>query len=203
MNEGNIDVVDGPASSDDDAEEETVVVLDPSKLEAGVLKAMKASDGSESARANDHLPTTRLPPLTPPPAPTAALSAQAAPSRTTSTMPPTNAAPVPAPAKASWFRALLSSGSPPPAEETGEPDVMTARHRLATGCVAIACAFAAIGLIFAFRPVPSLAASAPVVVAATVVAHAIKAIGAGALCYGLLRMAERLSVRPGIGIRRD
>jgi hypothetical protein len=88
--------------------------------------------------------------------------------------------------KPSWFRALLTTTSPPPAP-------VDSRRTVVLGCVLAACAFAAIALIFAFRSPPYLEAMPPVVAAMVLLTHAMLAIGAGALTYGLLRMAERIS----------
>jgi hypothetical protein len=199
MNEANIDVV-----------------LDPDITKEGEATAQR----SAIAAAEDRLPTTRLPPIAPPPLRPPSVPPGALPpsvvvsSRNTPTVPPQSG---PAPleattrfraesspqAKPSWFRALLTTTSPPPALEA---DPHSVRRSVAVGCVVAACAFAVIALSFAFRAPPSLGTQQPVVAATMVLAHALLALGAGALSYGLLRIAERLSstrVDPAAGIGQD
>jgi len=150
------------------------------------------------------LPTTRLPPITPPPlrpasVPPGVLGSGVASSRNTPTVPPQAhpleptvkfpTDPVRSP-KPSWFRSLLTTTSPPPAAESLDPG--SVRRTVGVGCVAAACAFAVVALVFAFRAPPPLGTMPPVVAATVVIAHALLAIGAGALSYGLLRIAERL-----------
>lgn len=134
------------------------------------------------AAVEDRLPTTRLPPISPPPRVTV---------HPDTLQPP----------KPSWFRALLTTTSPPPAPLAVE--LLAVRRMVAIGCVLAACAFAIIALVFAFRPAPSLDTMQPVVAATVVLTRALLAIGAGALTYGLLRMAERLSserAMVGVGV---
>jgi hypothetical protein len=189
MNEANIDVV-----------------LDPEATKEGEATA-KGSGITATEERPPAAPAARLPPITPPPLrppsvppgnlpPSVVVS-----SRNTPTVPPQSG---PAPlettqkylpetgAKPSWFRALLSTTSPPPAAAV-EGDPYAVRRSVAVGCVVAACAFAGIALFFAFRPAPSLGTMQPVVAAVVVLAHAFLALGAGALSYGLLRIAERMS----------
>jgi hypothetical protein len=177
------------------------VVLDPEVTKEGEATAQR----SAIAVAEDRLPTTRLPPITPPPlrppsVPPGALPSVVVSSRNTPTVPPQSGpGPLDATAKyqaagqpkPSWFRALLTTTSPPPAAVDYDPYAM--RRSVAVGCVVAACAFAVVALVFAFRPPPSLGTMQPVVAATVVLAHALLALGAGALSYGLLRIAERMS----------
>jgi hypothetical protein len=201
MNEANIDVVLDPEVTKEGEATAQRSAIDSSEESAGVLPARRPI-----AAAEERLPATRLPPIAPPPMRPPSVPPGALPpsvivsSRNTPTLPPQSA---PAPleattkylpetgAKPSWFRALLSTTSPPPA--TVEVDPYGVRRSVAVGCVVAACAFAAIALVFAFRPPPSLGTMQPVVAATVVIAHALQALGAGALSYGLLRIAERMS----------
>jgi hypothetical protein len=191
MNEANIDVV-----------------LDPDVTKEGDVSVERAA----IAAAEERLPTNRLPPIAPPPLrppsvpPGALPPAGGVSSRNTPTVPPqggrlpfesvarfgAESAP---PQKPSWFRALLTTTSPPPAPTEYDPQAL--RRTVAVGCVAVACVFAVLSLTFAFRAPPSLGTMQPVVAATVVLAHAALAIGAGALTYGLLRIAERLMSERG------
>jgi hypothetical protein len=73
---------------------------------------------------------------------------------------------------------------------------VAARRAVAVGCVVAACTFATLALIFAFQVPPPPSALPPVVEATVIVVHAVLALGAGALAFGLLRLAERLSAPP-------
>ncbi len=159
------------------------------------------------ATVEDRLPTTRLPPIAPPPMRAPSLSpppfgSGAVSSRNTPTVPPQSGraglearVSLPPetiqPPKPSWFRALLTTTSPPPA--TVALELIAVRRMVAVGCVVAACAFAVIALLFAFRAAPYLETMQPLVAATVVLTRALLAIGAGALTYGLLRIAERLS----------
>jgi len=189
-----------------------MIVVDPSKLEVEALRASRRADGPAP---DDHLPTTRLAPVGAPSPPSGAEGSQASASRNASTLPPRKASASEGGArsrresasyaKPSWLRALLTTTSPPPAQPAPDPAAADVtylpeasrdailRQRAAVACVVAACVCAVIALVFAFRPVVHLATTPAVVVAASVVAQAAKAIGAGALSYGFLRMAERLS----------
>jgi hypothetical protein len=190
MNEVNIDVVlDPPRTNDGDA---------------SVQRGQRAAGASH----DEHLPTTRLPPISPPPMrppsipPTGVVASGSGP-RNSPTIPPQAVAPTldAAPryyqepnvqAKPSWFRALLTSTSPPPAMG-GDLDIRRVRRVTAVVCACASVVFGAIALVFAFRAPPSLGTMPPLVAAAVVVEHALLALGSGALAYGLLRTAERLS----------
>lgn len=74
-----------------------------------------------------------------------------------------------------------------------EYDAVAARRAVAVGCVVAACTFAVLALVFAFQIPPSPSTLPPVIEATVIVAHAVLALGAGALAFGLLRIAERLS----------
>jgi hypothetical protein len=171
------------------------VDLDPDATSQGEASAERAA----ITATEDRLPTTRLPPIAPPPMRSPSVPPPPPPrsSRETPTVPPQSARPTTEaagrlavdavqPPKPSWFRALLTTTSPPPAPAG-------ARRTVVLGCVLAACAFAAIALVFAFRTPPSLDAMQPVVAAAVLLTHAMLAIGAGALTYGLLRIAERVA----------
>jgi hypothetical protein len=179
------------------------VVLDPDATSPGEPSSQSAAIAATAA-PEDRLPTTRLPPITPPPLrppsvppPPPPMPAGGLSSRETPTVPPSGRPPttegagryameaVQAP-KPSWFRALLTTTSPPPAPTDS-------RRSVVLGCVLAACAFAAIALILAFRSPPYLEAMPPLVAATVLLTHAMLAIGAGALTYGLLRIAERVS----------
>jgi hypothetical protein len=180
------------------------VVLEPDVTKEGIAPSERPA-----AAAEDPLPITRLPPIAPPPmrasmpsvstsaplprpSPPVSLPSATGSLETTTRFPPESGEQ----AKPSWFRALLTSTSPPPAMTAADSEALVLRRSVAVGCVVAACAFAIIALIFAFRP-PALTSALPPVVAATViVATAIQAVGAGALSYGLLRIAERLFAVP-------
>jgi hypothetical protein len=189
------------------------VVLDPDATSEGDVAVQRAAleasgerpQATKERAPDDRLPTTRLPPITPPPLRVPSVPPPPPPSpttpvlssRETPTVPPQSGRPTTEGAgryamdavqspKPSWFRALLTTTSPPPAPVDG-------RRTVVLGCVLAACAFAAIALIFAFRSPPYLEAMPPVVAAMVLLTHAMLAIGAGALTYGLLRMAERIS----------
>ncbi len=187
-------------------------LLDPDATSEGDIAAQQVAIAASAERAHsvkerapeDRLPTTRLPPIAPPPPrapsvppPPPPLVAPVLSSRETPTVPPQSGRPTTEGAgryamdavqspKPSWFRALLTTTSPPPA-------VVDTRRTVVLGCVLAACAFAAIALIFAFRSPPYLESMQPLVAAAILVTRGMLAIGAGALTYGLLRMAERIS----------
>jgi hypothetical protein len=204
MDETNVEVVLDP-----DATSEGDVAVQRAALEASGERPQAARKGSAP---DDRLPTTRLPPIAPPPlrppsvpppVPTSLTPPPVLSSRETPTIPPQSGRPTTEGAgryamdavqspKPSWFRALLTTTSPPPAPVDG-------RRTVVLGCVLAACAFAAIALIFAFRSPPYLEAMPPVVAAMVLLTHAMLAIGAGALTYGLLRMAERISSSTGTG----
>jgi hypothetical protein len=187
MNEGKIDVV-----------------LDPDVTKEGDAAIPRAAIPA----AEDRLPASRLPPIAPPPLRPPSVPPGVLPppgvvsSRNSPTLPPQGGRVPPpeaaprfpsedvAPPKPSWFRALLTTTSPPPAPAEFDPHSL--RRTVAVGCVAAACVFAVIALMFAFRAPPSLGTMQPVVAATVVLAHALLAIGAGALTYGLLRIGERL-----------
>jgi hypothetical protein len=195
------------------------VVLDPDVTKEGDSAIPRAATATANATAEDRLPVSRLPPIAPPPLRPPSVPPGVLPppgvvsSRNTPTVPPQGgrdvgrvppeAAPrYPSeeapPPKPSWFRALLTTTSPPPAPAEYDPHSL--RRTIAVGCVAAACVFAVIALMFAFRAPPSLGTMQPVVAATVVLAHALLAIGAGALTYGLLRIGERLlSERAGSG----
>jgi hypothetical protein len=195
MDESNVDVVLDP-----DATSEGEVAL------AAIAAAAEERPQARKDRSSDdRLPTTRLPPIAPPPLrapsvpppPPLSFAPPVLSSRETPTVPPQSGRPTTEGAgrlavdavagpKPSWFRALLTTTSPPPAP-------VDARRTVVLGCVLAACAFAVIALVFAFRSVPYLDTMQPVVAAAVVLTRAILAIGAGALTYGLLRIAERIS----------
>jgi hypothetical protein len=190
--------------------------LDPELLKEAEATAQRAA----LSDAAEHLPTTRLPPLTPPPT----LATAAIPPLSASFVPPPVApahapfvhpsAPPPAAApattldsnegttryrheappltKPSWFKALLASTFPPPAAVPGEHDAAAVRRKLVVTCVGFSLFFAAVALVTGLRGAPVDPTLSPVVVAAIVVARAIVAVGAGALSYGLLRIAERV-----------
>jgi hypothetical protein len=74
-----------------------------------------------------------------------------------------------------------------------EYDAVAARRAVAVGCVVAACTFAVLALVFAFEVPPAPSTLPPIVEATVIVVHAVLALGAGALAFGLLRIAERLS----------
>jgi hypothetical protein len=183
------------------------VVLDPDATSQGEASSQRAAIAASAivpaAAPEDRLPTARLPPIAPPPLrppsvppPPPPFAASGLSSRQTPTVPPSGRPMADAAGrlaidavqgpKPSWFRALLTSTSPPPAPAD-------ARRTVVLGCVLAACAFAAIALVFAFRNPPFLESMQPLVAATVLLTRAMLAIGAGALTYGLLRIAERIS----------
>jgi hypothetical protein len=146
--------------------------------------AVEAEDlPTEHIPALTRLPPISLPPLRPPMSPPAAtVLPSPLPPAQMPTLPPKNPPMMDA---ARRFR--------PDSSRPSEYDALGARRAVAVGCVVAACAFATIALIFAFRPPPSLGTMPPIQAASVVLANAILSLGAGALGYGLLRMAERLS----------
>jgi hypothetical protein len=172
--------------------------LDPDLLkdaEATNQRPALSSDG-------DELKTTRLPPLSPPPP-------------AVSSMPPLPSFPPPAmtptftlnegpprheaePAsKPSWLRALLTSTFPPPSpERAAGAKAPVSTTAAGTIFAVLGLVFAAVSLVTGLKGAPSDPTVAPIVSAALVIARALVALGAGALCFGMFRQAERLLVKP-------
>jgi hypothetical protein len=176
-------------------------------LDSGLLHDAEATNQRAALSPDgDELKTTQLPPMTPPPVPTASM-----PPLPPVTFPPMAPAPSfavddgttryrseapPASPKPSWLQALLTTTFPPPAH---------VRHANVASPVSMQTAgavFAGMGLVFAIvalvtglRGVPSDTSVAPVVAAAYVIARALVALGAGALSFAMFRQAERLLVR--------
>jgi hypothetical protein len=94
----------------------------------------------------------------------------------------------------SWLRTLLNSTLPAPGTYDANP---TAPIRPTTAGVVFAVlglVFALVALVTGLRGAPSEPIE-PVVAAATVLARALLALGAGALSFAMLRQAERLLVQ--------
>ena len=67
------------------------------------------------------------------------------------------------------------------------------RRRLTLACLGSAAFFLILALVFGLRGAPADPGLSPEVAAATVLSRAILAVGAGALSFGLLRLARRIS----------
>ena len=103
-------------------------------------------------------------------------------------------APPPA-AKPSWLRALLTTTFPPPgAMRNTNPDAPIRASTAGTIFAAMGLVFAIVALVTGLRGAPAEPME-PVVAAATVIARALIALGAGALSFAMLRQAERLLVQ--------
>ena len=194
--------------------------LDSDLLRDAEATAQRAALAPEA----DELKTTRLPPLTPPPPPPQDLVTSGIPPLPIVFPPPAIAPSFPpavtgpdasstgttryvskeeAPAgvpKPSWLRALLASTFPPPTgtgtKHAPPRSFHVSPHVAGTVCAVLGLAFALVALVTGLRGAPSEVSIAPVVVAATVLARTFIALGAGALSFGLFRMAERLLVPP-------
>jgi hypothetical protein len=144
--------------------------------------------------ATELLPAAKLPPISVPP-----LRSQSSPSHVAASgwaaqanmpaVPPQTPPPSLEPTRP--YRDSFRRAKPPV-----EYDAVAARRAVAVGCVVAACTFATLALIFAFQVPPPPSALPPVVEATVIVVHAVLALGAGALAFGLLRLAERLSASP-------
>jgi hypothetical protein len=103
----------------------------------------------------------------------------------------------PAPPQPSWLRGLFRSTHPADAELAGDAHAATLlRANVAGGLYAgLGLLFAIVSLVMGLRGVPAEPGLAPEVLAALVLAHALFAVGAGALSFALFARAERLLVR--------
>jgi hypothetical protein len=100
----------------------------------------------------------------------------------------------------SWLRALLTTAFPSQANDHGSAQGSLPVAALSTETVGVAFAilglvFAALALVVGLRGAPTDTDIAPVVAAALVLAHALLALGAGALSFAMFLRAERLLVR--------
>ena len=126
----------------------------------------------------DHLATTRLPALAPPPRP----------SRRTSqpTVPPF------AEPKHSWWRALLASTIGPPSPGITAGDARTVDLRIAAICAGAALVLFLVALGVGLAGAPS---QAPAIAVAVVAARSVFALGLLGVAFSILRMAERFFTR--------
>jgi len=175
-------------------------------LDSELLKDAEATNQRPALSPNgDELKTMQLPPLSPPPpktaplpvafpppAPAPFLAVNIATTRYPSQPPPMG--------RPSWLRALLTTAFPAQADDRGSSQGSLPVASLGTDTAGVA--FAVLGLVFAIvalvmglRGPPTDASIAPVVAAALVLAHALVALGAGALSFAMFLRAERLLVR--------
>lgn len=126
----------------------------------------------------DHLATTRLPALAPPPRP----------SRRTSQPPmPPLAEP-----KTSWWRALLASTLGPPSPGITAGDARTVDLRISAICAGAALVLFLVALGVGLAGAPS---QTPAIAVAVVAARSVLALGLLGVAFSLLRMAERFFTR--------
>jgi len=172
-----------------------------------------------SVTPEDHLQTTRLPAMTPPPfGPMGFSSAPPPPGGFTSSppsaviavaprlpsfaaepgesvSPASSASDAPA-AKPSWWRNLLTATFPPPRPDVVSADERALRRRAGSVAAISSLALLVASLLIGLRGAPAAEAA----VAATVVAsRAARALGLLGLVFALLRAAERLFFLPADG----
>jgi hypothetical protein len=159
---------------------------DVTKIVESAAMPLPAPAGSpDDQLATELLPAVKLPPISvPPPRSQSSPSGWSVQTNVPGAppQPPPQALEPPRPYRESFRR-----------RKVVEYDAVAARRAVAVGCVVAACTFAVLALVFAFQVSPSPSTLAPVVEATVIVAHAVLALGAGALAFGLLRVAERLS----------
>jgi hypothetical protein len=152
----------------------------------------------------DHLQTTRLPLISPPPVgifsslPPSAVVAVAPrvptfdPRPGDSIAPPSSTTDAPA-AKPSWLRGLLTATFPPPPPEAVTLDERILRKRAGSVAALLAMALVITSLVVGLRSAPAVE---PVVAATVVASRAALALGVLWFAFALLRIAERLFFFP-------
>jgi hypothetical protein len=134
---------------------------------------------THSVLPEDHLATTRLPPISPPPMRGPGGS-----------QPPPSMLPQRQP-RTSWWQALLTATFPPTPAPSAPTDERVVSRRIGLACGALSLVLLVIALGVGFRGVPSPFSSSPTVVAALVLARALMALGVLAFGYALLGIGER------------
>jgi len=129
---------------------------------------------------DDHLATTRMPPL-PRSLPIGATS-HAGPSQPLATAQPQ-------PPKGNWWRSLIASTLPPPARSP--TDQRFVDRAVAFLCSAVALVLLLVALLIGLRDAPSQSLVPASVAAAVVIARALLAVAVLAVAAMFLRMAER------------
>jgi|HubBroStandDraft_1064217.scaffolds.fasta_scaffold71570_1 hypothetical protein len=153
-----------------------------------------------SGAPEDHLQTTRLPAISPPPpglfssSPPSAVVAVAPrlpsfdPSSGESIAPPSSITDVP-PVRPSWLRGLLTTTFPPARAEILTVDERVLRRRTGSIAAVLALALVIASLVVGLRAAP---AAEPAVAATVVAVRAAMALGLLAFAFALIRTAERL-----------
>ena len=158
---------------------------DVTKIVEPAAMPLPSAGSPDDQLATELLPAVKLPPISVPP-----LRSQSNPSGwSVQTNVPGVSSPTPAQAVEPTRPYRESFRRTKPVEY----DAVAARRAVAVGCVVAACTFATLALVFAFQVPPPPSELPPVVEATVIVVHAVLALGAGALAFGLLRIAERLS----------
>ena len=139
-------------------------------------------DAERAPRAvpDDHLATTRLPPLP-----------RAAPINAGSHASPQPLAPAPQPPKGNWWRALIASTLPPPDRFPAAVDPRFVDRALALLCGATGLFLVLVAMIIGLREAPAQSLVPAGVAAVVVIARALFALAVLAFAAMLLRMAER------------
>jgi hypothetical protein len=180
--------------------------LDPDLLKEAEATQQRVALSPEG----EEMTTTRLPPLTPPPPPLQTTSVPPLPAAFppptpaptfaaahASTAPVLGSTPPAAPAphgRPSWLHALLTTTFPPPGAVNVNPEAPIRASTAGTVFAVLGLVFAVVALVTGLRGAPTDPIE-PVVAAATVIARALLALGAGALSFAMLRQAERLLVQ--------
>jgi hypothetical protein len=159
---------------------------------------------SSAIPPEDHLQTTRLPAISPPPAslfsssPPSAVIAVAPrlpsfdPLPGDSTAPPSSVTEPPA-GKPSWLRGLLTATFPPPSTDAFVADERVQRRRAGSVAAILSLVMVITSLVVGLRAAPP---AEPSVAATTVACRAAVALGILAFAAALLRAAERLFFLP-------
>ncbi|MGA2451296.1 MAG: hypothetical protein ABTD50_21770 [Polyangiaceae bacterium] len=146
---------------------------------------------------DEHLPTTKLPPL---PAPPPMVRRSGAPPPYGASSPPLGAqgldatVPVPSPlgAPGSWWRDMASMVARQAGAASRGADVTMVEKSVGAVCGGFGLALFFLALGVGLRGVPPEVSNQPTVVAASIVARAAMACGMLAFGFGLLRICERL-----------
>jgi hypothetical protein len=180
--------------------------------------------GHADSLVDDHLVTTRLPPLPRPPLPARVASAPpplhspvfapapgAAPGAGAILPPGTHPGPLPqggpsaaatADSRSSWWRALLQSTRAAATQDVSPPSSVV-QVRVAASSAALAVVTIPIAMVIGLRDAPSDILVPQTVSAAVVIARALVAVGLIAFSVALLQIAERLFATGKSGARRD